>query len=107
MTTNLGKNLTTNLARLVEKAKESAGDSKLPLRHGAVLFTSKKSIHQISCNSHGHKACGYDVPSQHAEANCLKPLYNRVAREGRQGSFLQVGRITGRREKGKDRYATI
>ncbi len=102
MTTNLGKKWSANLARLIDTAKLSALNSELSLRHGAVLFSKKTVVHQVSCNSYGHKTCGFDVPSLHAEANCLKPLYNRLAREGRQGSLLQVGRITGQREKGKD-----
>lgn len=77
---NLGKNWSSSMARLVGLAMESAEDSTLQLRHGAVLFSSKNQICQTSCNQVGHRVCGYDVPSLHAEANCLKPIYNRASR---------------------------
>jgi len=84
---------------------ECAQKSELPLRHGALLFNNKKNILQTSCNCHGNKICGYDVPSLHAEANCLKPIYNRAGRLGRHGHSArnqryQAGRAKKCREKG-------
>jgi hypothetical protein len=93
---NLGKNWPSSLSNLVSAAVEIAQESKLPLRHGAVLFSTKKQIHQSCCNEAGHKICGYDVPSLHAEANCMKPIYNRA---GRFGCRYQ-GRKAKRCEKG-------
>src|SRR6187401_3034944 len=94
---NLGKNWPASFSKLVNLAMESAQESQLPLRHGAVLFSNKKQIVQTSCNCYGNKICGYDVPSLHAEANCLKPIYNRA---GRLGQRYQTGRTTKGREKG-------
>lgn len=98
MSSNLGKNLPASLTKLVNKAMECAHTSKLPLRHGAILFSqSGKHIYETSCNCYGNRICGYDVPSLHAEANCLKPIYNRA---GRFGYRYQAGRNKKCREKG-------
>jgi hypothetical protein len=78
---NLGKKLSNAMSNLVLMARDAAMQSRLTLRHGAVLF-SKKHIHQACCNDLGSKVCGFDVPSLHAEANCLKPIYNRAGRLG-------------------------
>lgn len=59
--------------KLIEKAVQCAKESKLPQRHGAILFSnSGKRTYQIRYNDHGDKVCGFDVPSVHAEANCMK-----------------------------------
>jgi hypothetical protein len=71
------------LSQLVDLATEAATHSTLPIRHGAVLFSSKNRIYQTCCNDVGHRVCGYDVPSLHAEALCLKPIYNHWARTHR------------------------
>ena len=93
---NLGKNLSPSFSKLVAQAMECAQKSELPLRHGAVLFSNKKVILQSSCNCYGNKICGYDVPSLHAEANCMKTIYNR---SGRLGCRYQAGRAKKCREK--------
>lgn len=82
MNSNLGKNWSSSLCKLVNLAMNTAQDSCLSLRHGAVLFSSKKQVHCTSCNGIGDKICGFDVPSLHAEANCMKPIYNRAGRFG-------------------------
>lgn len=79
---NLGKKLSTSLSKLVNIAIDTATESLLPMRHGAVLFASKKHILSASCNESGNRVCGFDVPSLHAEANCLRPIYNRAGRFG-------------------------
>lgn len=99
---NLGKKWSSSLSNLVSAAIESARTSQLPLRHGAVLFSSKKQIHQCCCNEIGHRICGFDVPSLHAEANCMKPIYNRASRfghryQGRKGKRCEKGPLYLRR----------
>ena len=79
---NLGKCLTASLSKLVSIAIESAQTSQLALRHGAVLFSSKNQIQNTCCNQVGTKICGFDVPSLHAEANCLRPIHNRAGKFG-------------------------
>lgn len=79
---NLGKNWSSSLCKLVDLAINVAQNSRMPMRHGAVLFSSKNSVYQTCCNGIGERVCGFDVPSVHAEANCLKPLYNRIGRFG-------------------------
>lgn len=97
---NLGKQWPASLAKLVDKAVECAQKSQLAARHGAILFgQSGKQIHQVSCNDHGNKICGFDVPSLHAEANCLKPIYNRAGRLGARCRY-QASRAKRCREKG-------
>lgn len=81
---NLGKKWSSSLSKLVSVAIETAQTSKLPLRHGAVLFASKKQICQCCCNGVGNRICGFDVPSLHAEASCMKTIYNRASRLGRR-----------------------
>ena len=72
-----------SFSKLVKIATESANQSVLAMRHGAVLFNhSGRQVININCNSHGSKICGYDVPSIHAEANCLKSVYNLAGRLG-------------------------
>lgn len=85
---NLGKNWSQALSKLVDLASETAGNSCFSMKHGAVLFSGLKQIHQTGFNQFGHRACGYDVPSLHAEACCLRPIYNRAGRLGQchQGS---------------------
>lgn len=77
--------LSTNLSKLVEQARQQAQLSTMPMRHGAVMFAhSGKQVFTSSPNTHGHKICGYDVPGQHAEANCLNPSFRQtVARRRR------------------------
>lgn len=82
MTTNLGKNWSLSLAKLVNLAMNTAQDSQLSLRHGAVLFSSKNQVRCTGCNGTGDKICGFDVPSLHAEANCMKHIYNLTGRFG-------------------------
>jgi hypothetical protein len=73
---------------------QCAQESKLALRHGAILFDqSGKQVLQTSCNGHGHKIFGYDVPSLHAEANCLRPIHQRL--------------ITGRGKKCRERPSDV
>jgi hypothetical protein len=86
---NLGKLWSVSLTRLINLAIDSASKSTFQLKHGAVLFSSKNSVCQTSYNQHGNRICGYDVPSIHAEANCLNSIYKR-----------HVGRRKVRREKG-------
>lgn len=93
---NLGKNWSSSLSNLVSKAIETAQTSELDLRHGAVLFSSMKQVHHSCCNQLGDKICGFDVPNLHAEANCLKPIYNRVSRFG----FRHQGRKAKLCERG-------
>src|SRR5439155_26578577 len=79
-----GKKWSASFSQLVNKAMECAQKSELPLRHGAVLFSNKNRILQTSCNCYGNKICGYDVPSLHAEANCLKSIYSQSRRVGQR-----------------------
>lgn len=65
----------SRILRLVDQAKCVAEQSKMALRHGAVMF-HQNSVITTSCNSTGDALCGYDVPSLHAEATCLKHIYN-------------------------------
>jgi hypothetical protein len=80
METNLGMNWSLSLSKLVGIARETAAQSTLSIRHGAVLFSSKNQILQTSCNGLGHKTCGFNVPSLHAEAGCLRSLYARACK---------------------------
>lgn len=75
MTVNLGKKWSLSLHHLVELAMWEAQQSSQPHRHGAVLYASMNDIRNTSHNCSGHRLCGYDVPNLHAEANCLKPVY--------------------------------
>jgi len=86
---NIGKNWSCSLTNLVNLAMETARLSQLKLRHGAILFSKKSAIHYTCCNGVGDKICGYDVPSLHAEARCLKPITDRASRFGRcyQGRY--------------------
>lgn len=98
---NLGKKWSSSLSVLVGRAIETAKQSKLKLRHGAILFASMNQVQYCSCNEVGHHVCGYDVPSLHAEAQCLRPIYNRTARRaslGGVGKRCHQGK-KGRREK--------
>jgi hypothetical protein len=71
-TNTSGQQISSSLSALVELARQTAFESKLALHHGAVLFRqSGKHILETKCNSEGNRICGYDVPSCHAEANCL------------------------------------
>lgn len=79
--TNLGKNWSNNLCKIVDLAINNALKSSLSWRHGAVLF-SKKTVISTACNCLGNRICGYDVPSIHAEAQCLHNIYRRAGRLG-------------------------
>jgi len=83
MQTNLGKQWSSALNNLISLAVEQARQSPLSLKHGAVLFTSKKRVCHAAHNDQGHRVCGYEVPSLHAEAVCMHTIYCRSAREGR------------------------
>lgn len=77
-TINLGKCVSSRLMSFMTLARDEAKKSSLLHRHGAVLFGhSSKAPITTSCNCSGHHVCGYDVPSQHAEAGCLKFLHGR------------------------------
>lgn len=72
------KDLPSGLAKIVDVARACALNSIMSMRHGAVLFgQSGKRVMNTSQNSHGSKVCGYDVPAQHAEANCLQPIFHQ------------------------------
>jgi hypothetical protein len=74
----------TSLSNLVSLASENAKRSPLQIKHGAVLFTSRNQVYQTSHNDVGHRICGFDVPSLHAEAMCLKFVHNRHRYQGRR-----------------------
>ena len=69
---------------------QAVSPKRFPYRHGAVLFNGSKTIATAS-NSDGGKACGFTVPCCHAEANVLRIVASRTAREcngGRMKSCL-------------------
>jgi tRNA(Arg) A34 adenosine deaminase TadA len=80
---NLGKKWSIPLGKIVNNAIETAKHSCLKIRHGAVLFGKLKDIVTSEFNDYGHCVCGFDVPSRHAEAKCLKPIYNKMSRSGK------------------------
>jgi hypothetical protein len=66
-------NISKRLNKLIDEAMDIARFSQLHDRHGAVMFnTSGKIIVSKAHNKHGNNICGYDVPSIHAEANCIQ-----------------------------------
>lgn len=77
MTVNLGQQWSKSLRHLVELAIGEAQQSPVSIKHGAVLFSSMNCVHQVDHNDMGSRVCGYDVPSLHAEAKCLRSLYCR------------------------------
>jgi len=81
--------LSNSLSTLLESATYYASKSQMDFKHGAVLFGHGKKIYYGACNSNGNKLYGFDIPSQHAEANCLRLLNNRA----------HCGRTKNRREK--------
>ena len=86
---------TGRLLRMISVAKECGAQSEFNRgRHGAVLFTGNQVVYK-SCNDFGPKMWGYDVPSKHAEASCLRPLYNQFCKSRRSGQ-----RTTRHRKKG-------
>lgn len=62
--------------KLINIAIATAQQSCMQYRHGAVLFSSRSTIACTSCNTSGNRINGYDVPSLHAEAQCLHHLRN-------------------------------
>lgn len=60
-----------SLHRLVDLARQQASKSTMRFRHGAVLFSDKKTVMTMGFNDIDTKVFGYDVPSCHAEASCL------------------------------------
>jgi hypothetical protein len=80
---NLGKQWSSTLTRLVDLAVMNAEQSPLQIRHGAVLFGIKGRVIKSSCNQQGHRVCGFNVPSLHAEANCVQSLHTRQRYQGR------------------------
>lgn len=65
-------NRLTNIYRL---AISNAKQSTMAVKHGAVLFGNGNRVYAQKSNCSGGKVISYDVPSIHAEANCLTYLY--------------------------------
>jgi len=82
-TTGQKSRVSRRLLKLVNHAIDSAQNSELNIRHGAVLFTGQNIMYS-SCNCHGSKIWGYDVPSHHAEAGCLRPLVVKRSKKRRR-----------------------
>jgi hypothetical protein len=77
--------LPAGMSKLVEQARDLATKSGMAMRHGALLFgQSGKQVFAASENTHGSKVCGYDVPGQHAEANCLRSIFHQTAAKRRR-----------------------
>lgn len=93
-------NLSKRLSNLLSMAIERATESKMDLRHGAILFGKGGDVLNGSCNCHGHKIYGYDVPSLHAEARCLQPLEKKRSKSDfRYRRSTDCFHLTGSRQK--------
>lgn len=69
------------LLNMLNTAINYARKSTMYYRHGAILFGKGNRVLHGSCNCSGSTLYGYKVPSQHAEANCLRPLFNQCSQK--------------------------
>ena len=91
--------LPAGISKIVNLARVCAVQSTQPMRHGAVLFAqSGKQVFASSENTFGSKVCGYDVPGQHAEANCLQYIFHKASSHRRLQARLPRAKVY--REKG-------
>lgn len=77
-------NLPKSMSRILNIAMETARQSPINAKHGAVLFShTGKHIYANKSNCNGHKAMGYHVPAIHAEACVLHTINNYLTHKGK------------------------
>jgi len=75
---------------LMTIATKCAIQSSCAFRHGAVLF-AKNKIYATGCNKSGNHVLGYEVPSVHAESQCLETYWGRQTKWREKGPWAFGG----------------
>jgi tRNA(Arg) A34 adenosine deaminase TadA len=63
-----------NTNKYLGYAMSASEESIMPQSHGAVIWSSNGTVIGTGCNSHKTRINGINVPSVHAEMECMKSI---------------------------------